>query len=295
MPNMEKSSKSLARGFIAAGVKPGEVVAIFLPNSWEFCAAYHAATLAGAIPTLLNPTYREREVRYQMENSGAVILITDGGNIEGINLAGLPDLRRVYTTRHPAPGAEPFANLLRAGDRRWSQAGSIFRTNSCRASLFQRHHRPAQGRHALALQSGRERVSVARSEFDLVQCERQYSLLPSALPHLRPECGSQSRADCWARSLILVPRFNVPMLTKLLIDEAVTMMPLVPPALNALCQAAEAGRVSSRSSSSLGQIRSRAARSRSCPPLHRSYQHSGVPGIRHDRGLARHPRWFPRA
>ncbi len=104
--------ESLARGLIAAGVKPGEVVAIFLANSWEFCVAFHATQLAGAIPTLLNPTYREREVRYQLENSGAVLLITDGGNIEGINLAGLPNLRRVYTTRQAAAGAEPFANLL---------------------------------------------------------------------------------------------------------------------------------------------------------------------------------------
>src|SRR5260370_37332544 len=54
----------LARGLIAAGLRPGEVVAIFLPNPWEFCAAYHATTVAGAIPTLLNPTYRGREVRY---------------------------------------------------------------------------------------------------------------------------------------------------------------------------------------------------------------------------------------
>src|ERR1035437_3443696 len=97
---------------IATGVKPGDVIAIFLANSWEFCATFHATQLAGAIPTLLNPTYREREVRYQLENSGAVFLITDGGNIEGINLGGLPNLRRVYTTRLPAPGAEPFANLL---------------------------------------------------------------------------------------------------------------------------------------------------------------------------------------
>src|ERR1700736_5808674 len=59
---------STARGLVASGVKPGEVVAIFLPNSWEFCAAYHAATLAAAIPTLLNPTYREREVRYQLQH-----------------------------------------------------------------------------------------------------------------------------------------------------------------------------------------------------------------------------------
>jgi len=40
--------ESLARGLISAGLAPGEVVAIFLPNSWEFAIAYHAATLAGA-------------------------------------------------------------------------------------------------------------------------------------------------------------------------------------------------------------------------------------------------------
>src|SRR3979490_2021438 len=104
--------ESTARGLVASGVMPGDVVAIFLANSWEFCVAYHASTLAGAIPTLLNPAYREREVRCQLENSGAVILITDGPNIKYINLGGLPDLRRVYTPRQPACGAEPFATLL---------------------------------------------------------------------------------------------------------------------------------------------------------------------------------------
>ncbi len=96
----------LARGLIAAGLKPGEVVAIFLPNSWEFATSYHAITLAGGFPTLLNPTYREREVRYQLENSGAAILITDGATLGNINLAGLPNLRRVYSTRQPAAGTE---------------------------------------------------------------------------------------------------------------------------------------------------------------------------------------------
>src|SRR5216684_4853562 len=105
--------ESTARGLIASGVTPGEVVAIFLANSWEFCAAYHASTLAGAIPTLLNPTYREREVRYQLENSGAVVLITDRANIEGIDLSELPNLRRVYCTRERGTGAENFSDLLR--------------------------------------------------------------------------------------------------------------------------------------------------------------------------------------
>ena len=76
--------ESLARGLISAGLAPGEVVAIFLPNSWEFAITYHAATLAGGIPTLLNPSYREREIRYQLENSGAVFLITDAPLLENV-------------------------------------------------------------------------------------------------------------------------------------------------------------------------------------------------------------------
>src|SRR5260370_33217284 len=63
--------ESLARGLISAGLAPGEVVAIFLPNSWEFAITYHAATLAGGIPTLLNHSYRERATRYQLDNSCA--------------------------------------------------------------------------------------------------------------------------------------------------------------------------------------------------------------------------------
>ncbi len=105
--------EALARGLVAAGLKPGEVVAIFLCNSWEFCTVYHAATLAGGIPTLLNPSYREREVRHQLGNSGAAFLITDGPNIAGINLAGLPNLRRVFCTREQGGGAEPFSDLLK--------------------------------------------------------------------------------------------------------------------------------------------------------------------------------------
>src|SRR6185437_16885014 len=66
--------EKLARGFVAAGILPGDRIAIFLPNSWEFAAAYHAATLAGAIPAPVNPSYKERELRYQLENSGATFL-----------------------------------------------------------------------------------------------------------------------------------------------------------------------------------------------------------------------------
>ena len=99
--------ESTARDFISAGIKPGEVIAIFLQNSWEFCVAYHAATLAGAVPTLLNPAYREREVGYQLENSEAAFLISDGPQLQGIDLSS-SKLRGVYSTRSPGPGASEF-------------------------------------------------------------------------------------------------------------------------------------------------------------------------------------------
>ena len=232
--------ETAARGLIAAGVRPGEIVAILLANSWEFCVAYHASTLAGAIPTLLNPTYREREVRYQLENSGAVVLITDGLRIEGINLSGLPNLRGTYTTRQPASGAEPFASLLKP-----STATLPFPSQSSMEALA-----------ALPYSSGTTGLpkGVMLSHYNLVA--NVYQLLGPQGAQL----SGQDRILCFlplyhiyglnvilnpalilGATLVLMPRFNVQQLTALLIEEAVTMMPLVPPAMNALCQAAEAG------------------------------------------------------
>ena len=232
--------ESLTRGLIAAGVQPGDVIAIFLANSWEFCATFHAAQLAGAIPTLLNPTYREREVRYQLENSGAVILITDGANLEGINLAGLPDLRRVYTTRGSAAGAESFANLL----------------TPVTATFPGPNQSSSETLAALPYSSGTTGLpkGVMLSHLNLVA--NVYQLLgPNAtrlnsadtilcclpLYHIYGLNVILNPALILGATLILVPRFNPQALMKLLVNENITMMPLVPPALNALCQAAEAG------------------------------------------------------
>src|SRR5438270_6090397 len=43
-----------ARNLVAAGIRPGEVVAIYMPNSWEYAVSFHAITLVGAVSTLLN-------------------------------------------------------------------------------------------------------------------------------------------------------------------------------------------------------------------------------------------------
>src|SRR5215471_6510126 len=230
----------LAHGLIAAGIKPGEVVGVFLPNSWEFCVAFHASQFVGAVPTLLNPTYRDREVRYQLGNSGAVILITDGPNIEGIQLCELPNLRRVYTTRQSATGAEPFANLLRPASN----------------SIPEPIEPPQQALATLPYSSGTTGMpkGVMLSHYNLVaniyqllgqnaaKLSSQDTILCSLpLYHIYGLNVILSPALILGATLVLVPRFNVQQLVNLLVEERVTMMPLVPPAINALCQSAEAG------------------------------------------------------
>jgi long-chain acyl-CoA synthetase len=232
--------EAVARGLVAAGLQPGEVVAVFLSNSWEFCATYHAATLAGGIPTLLNPTYREREVRYQLENSGAVFLITDGPNIDAINLAGLANLRQVYCTREPGCGSEAFSNL----------------SKPVSATLPHARRSSEQTLAALPYSSGTTGLpkGVMLSHRNLLANVYQF-LGPGA-----SALTSEDRSLCFlplyhiyglnvvlnpmlilGGTLVLMPRFGVPRLMQLLTEEGISTMPVVPPAMNALCQSAEAG------------------------------------------------------
>ncbi len=237
--------ESLAHGLVSAGLKPGEVIAIFLPNCWEFAVTYHAATLAGAVPTLLNPAYRDREVRYQLENSGAVFLITDAPLLENIELSGYRNLRRVFTTRRERSGCEPFATLLSAG-RNASSAPKFPRPALDSAATVA----------ALPYSSGTTGLpkGVMLSHHNLVA--NVYQILGPDAAEFMPDdvilcflplyhiygltvvlttslvCGS---------TLVLMPRFDLQKLCGLLVEESVTMMPMVPPALNAICQAAAAG------------------------------------------------------
>jgi len=240
--------ESLARGLVSAGLAPGEVVAIFLPNSWEFAITYHAATLAGGIPTLLNPSYREREIRYQLENSGATFLISDAPLLENANLAELPGLRRVFATRHQRAGCDDFATLLRPAFGRTSGNTS--------AKLPEAREDSRLSIAALPYSSGTTGLpkGVMLSHYNLVT--NVYQVLgPNAAPltpddimlcflplyHIYGLTVALTLSLTLGSTLVLVSRFDLQKLCALLVQEGITMLPMVPPAINAFCQAVEAG------------------------------------------------------
>lgn len=237
--------EALARGLVRQGIQAGDVIGIYLPNCWEFAAAYHAAMLAGAIPTPLNPSYREREVRFQLEDSGAKLLISDGPLISPIlpklDLSALPQFKQIVTTRNHAGGSLPFTSLMQASaavlpemEKSPSEAiaalpyssgttglpkGVMLSHSNLVINIFQYLHGQGKESHALH--------------------ERVLCFLP--LYHIYGLNVILSPTLCVGGTLVLMPRFDVNHALQAIAEEQITYLPQVPPVMNAFCQAAERG------------------------------------------------------
>jgi len=233
-----------ARGLVAAGIRPGETIGIFLPNCWEFGVAYHAATLAGAIPTTLNPTYREREVHHQLGVADAVALISDGTLLTGIDLSGLPALRQLYTVRAPGPsGSQPFDTLLRtvasvilptpANDSRTMLATLPFSsgTTGLPKGVMLSHYNLVANVYQ-TLTPGEYGAFTAD---DVMLC-----FLP--LYHIYGLTIGLNLPLIRGSTLVLMPRFDCERSLQILQEESVTQTLCVPPTLLAYCQVAEQGK-----------------------------------------------------
>ena len=240
--------EALAKGLVRQGVRPGDVVAIYLANSWEFAVTYHAATLAGAIPSPLNPSYREREVQFQLEDSGARLLVTDGPLIAPLlpkldfstHFSALGSLGGVVTTRVHSGSSIPFSSLLEATTASLPQQGPVGETIA-----------------ALPYSSGTTGMpkGVMLSHSNLVTniyqylgglCsdpkalyERVLCFLP--LYHIYGLNVVLNPVLAVGGAVVLMPRFDLNSAIKLISEEQITYLPQVPPAMSAFCRAAEAG------------------------------------------------------
>jgi long-chain acyl-CoA synthetase len=68
-------SNMFANALASLGVEKSDQVALFLPNIPQFVIAYFGVLKAGAVVTAISPLHRKREVEYQLNDSGAEIII----------------------------------------------------------------------------------------------------------------------------------------------------------------------------------------------------------------------------
>ncbi len=66
----------VAKGLQDAGIEPGDRVGLLLPNTPYYVAAYFGILKAGAVVVNLNPLYADKELQHLVEDSGTEILFT---------------------------------------------------------------------------------------------------------------------------------------------------------------------------------------------------------------------------
>jgi acyl-CoA synthetase (AMP-forming)/AMP-acid ligase II len=69
---------AVANALAELGVDAGDRVALYLPNSVTFVAAYFGAMKRGAVPFPINMRFQGHEIEYVLDDSGAVAVVTAG-------------------------------------------------------------------------------------------------------------------------------------------------------------------------------------------------------------------------
>ncbi len=73
--DLDSHSSAFAAALAALGVRPGDRVALVLPNCPQFFVAEFGAWKAGGVVVPLNPTYTERELEGALTATGATIVV----------------------------------------------------------------------------------------------------------------------------------------------------------------------------------------------------------------------------
>lgn len=111
----------IANGLYNLGLRKGDRLCLFTTNRPEYTITFIAAASIGVVVSPMNPSYKEREVSYQLENSEAQGILVQRELVPILRLAlahkPLPNLKHIVVTGSTAPEdlpeAIPFATLLR--------------------------------------------------------------------------------------------------------------------------------------------------------------------------------------
>jgi acyl-CoA synthetase (AMP-forming)/AMP-acid ligase II len=103
-----------AAGFVARGLRAGEVVGIYAPNIPEYAVAFFGVARAGGTNTTANALYTAGELAFQLHDAGARFLVTVPALAErALEAAAATDVEEVFVIGgEPIAGATPFAALL---------------------------------------------------------------------------------------------------------------------------------------------------------------------------------------
>ena len=105
---LDTLSSRLAAGLESAGIGPGDLVGLQLPNIPQFLIAYFGILKAGAVVVPLNVMLKGHEIAFHLSDSGVKLLITwEGILADAVKGAEAAGVSAVYAVGHAAQDAGP--------------------------------------------------------------------------------------------------------------------------------------------------------------------------------------------
>src|SRR3989304_5603597 len=106
---LREETDRFALGLVKLGVKKADRVALYLLNSPQFIIAYFAVLKLGATPTPVSPVYTSHEVKFQLANSGARVVICQDILFDKVEKSGAAlDHISVTNVSEYLPGLKKF-------------------------------------------------------------------------------------------------------------------------------------------------------------------------------------------
>jgi long-chain acyl-CoA synthetase len=111
---LNRRANRFANGLKQLGVKKGDVVSVYLPNSPEYYYVWFGIIKLGAVFGPINALFKGDEVRHVMSDSGAVAAVTSDPLLPTISnaRAGCPALQHIICMEGERPGALAFESLM---------------------------------------------------------------------------------------------------------------------------------------------------------------------------------------
>src|SRR5437879_6055228 len=90
----------IANGLYRLGIQKGDHICLFTLNRPEYTITLNAAATIGAVVSPMNPSYKEREIAYQLENSEARAILIQRELVPLLQIVlsqqSLPNLKYIF-------------------------------------------------------------------------------------------------------------------------------------------------------------------------------------------------------
>jgi cyclohexanecarboxylate-CoA ligase len=229
--DLDRLSARAACGLRARGFGPGDAIAYQLPNWWEAAVMFLAATRLGATVNPLLPAFRESELRFTLQQSGAAALVIPGvlrgcdhrALIGGLR-RDLPALRDVFVARDGVPaGMRDVASLIDGASPPMFDTTPLTVDPDSIALLMYTSGTTAQPKGVLHTHNSlaAEVLSLERVH-QLSPADR--TLMPSPLTHISGLLHGILAPALLGTSAVLMERWDAPRALDLIAGEGVTYM-----------------------------------------------------------------------